>query len=216
MIDPVTQRDASARVALEEVIALRRRVRADRHPLSVPLLVMGLIAAGGSLLNLLSRLSVERAVASGASTFSFGWSSAYWYWRLAVPAGFGALALVEWWRWHRRGLGAGGRRFAVVTVLACAAAGVPFAWFLTEILGPLTVIGGGLLIAGLWQRLPSLAVVGAVVCSLGVVEGLFWIDYRLPASLWRGWAHQAAFLTVAGAMVVAGIVAFIRERRAAR
>jgi len=56
----------------------------------------------------------------------------------------------------------------------------------------LTVIGVGLLTAGLSQRHPPLAAAGAVVGSLGVAEGLFWIGYRLPASLWRGWAHQAA------------------------
>jgi hypothetical protein len=212
MDEPVVP-GSDARVALDQIEALRRRVRADRHPLSLPLLVMGLIATTGSTLQLLSALAIER-MAPGYSVY--GIDASFSYWALAVPAGFGLLALIESWRWRRRGLDGGGRRFAAVTVLALALAVLPFAWLLTIILGPLAVVGAGLLLAGLWLRQRPLAVAGVVFGVLGAVEGLFWISNRVPPTMWRGWIHDAILLGIAAAMVLTGAVAWLRETRTAR
>jgi hypothetical protein len=92
MDEPVVP-GSDARAALDQIEALRRRVRADRHPLSLPLLVMGLIATTGSTLQLLSALAIER-MAPGYSVY--GIDASFSYWALAVPAGFGLL--VAWLR----------------------------------------------------------------------------------------------------------------------
>jgi hypothetical protein len=77
------------RDALLEVESLRRRVRADRHALSLPLMVMGLVALGGALTELFDALRTS----SGPG---------FVYWALAVPIGFNVLAVIEWGRSRHR------------------------------------------------------------------------------------------------------------------
>jgi hypothetical protein len=54
-----------------------------------------------------------------------------------------------------------------------------------------------------------------VIGGTGVFEGFFGITNRLPLSLWATWEHPAIYLILALMTVLAGIVAWLWENRAA-
>jgi hypothetical protein len=195
---------------LRDVAAIRRRVRADRHALSGPLLVLGAVAVCGALLQLGDELRL-RALDAPGGLVSTGWVEGV-YWPLAVPLGFAALTVLERWQWRRRGVSGGGRRYGWIAVALLVALVVPFAWLAVELGGPYLLIGGGLAAAGMLQRHRPLAIAGAVIGTVGTSEAFFWITNRLPASLWRPWAHDAIYVGVAVLMVAAGLAALHRER----
>jgi hypothetical protein len=201
------------RDVLRHVAAIRRRVRADRRAVSGPLLVLGLVALCGALLQLQDTLrSMHAAQAAGPDELIAVSEYSPFYWSLAVPLGFAALTVMERWQWRQRGVSGGGRQYGWIAAAGVAALFVPFAWLTVELGGPFLLIGGGLGLAGVLQRHRPLTVVGVVVGLVGTAEGFYWISNRLPASVWESWWHDAIYLAVAALMIVAGLIALRLER----
>jgi hypothetical protein len=81
--------------------------------------------------------------------------------------------------------------------------------------GPFPLFSLALLVTARWQRSAFLAVWAVVVGGIGVLEGFFGITNRLPLSLWAEWEHPVIYLGLALLTILAGIVAWLRENRAA-
>lgn len=82
--------------------------------------------------------------------------------------------------------------------------------------GPFLLFGVGLLIAG-WRLANRFLVVWALaIGGVGVFEGFFGITNRLPASAWAPWEHEAIYLVLGTATVLAGMVQWRREDRRAQ
>jgi hypothetical protein len=178
------------------VSAARARVRRDRRATSLPLLLLGGAATvgiapqlfTGSAGDLLAGLMMTLAFAAIWVVFRLRAARA----GVGRGTGFGAASML--------GL------FLLLTIVGLVA--LTYA-------GPFLIFGLGLLMAAVWQRNAFLAVWALVIGGTGVFEGFFGITNRLPLSLWATWEHPAIYLILALMTVLAGIVAWLWENRAA-
>ena len=184
------------------VAAIRSRVRRDLRATSLPLLLLGTATVVGELPQVLSR----------------GWNigplgGGDWFTGLLLTAAFAVLWWVYWRRAFRDGIGrpAG---FGAATVLGLIVTMSVIGLVLLVYTGPFIIFGLGLLIVASWQRNAVLAWWAVLAGGLGVFEGFFGITNRVPAFVWRAWEHQAIYLVLGIATVLAGLAARSRENQA--
>jgi hypothetical protein len=201
---------AETQALVADLESLKRRARADRRATSLPLLTFGAIALAGA------------AITAASGTVS-NWT--FFYWILAVPAGFGFLA----WRQQRRaaltGVGGGNepyRWFALGFPLLFV---IPLG--LLVITFPLAAIAAGLLYVAARQHNRYLGICAAVFGIVGTVEVSFAVVrnrlYEVTRALgfheekygYFSWADALALGLLAGFLLGAGLVARRRETRAA-
>src|SRR5215469_2540482 len=176
------------------------RFRRDLRSTSAPLLLLGSATAIGVL--------PQVFVDAGWSVGRLG----EWFTGLLIAAAFSAMWLFLRRRALRRGVGRS-TGFGAATVMALFLT-LSLGVIATFLAGPFLVFGLGLLIAGLWQRNRFLVAWAILVGAIGIFEGFFGITNRLPPSMWRPWEHQAVYLALALATVLAGLVARWREGKA--
>lgn len=201
---------AETQALVADLESLKRRARADRRATSIPLLTFGAIALLGA------------AVTAGSGTVS-NW--VFFYWVLAVPAGFGFLA----WRQQRRatltGVGGGNepyRWFALGFPLLFV---IPFGFLVITF--PLAAIAAALLYVAARQHNRYLGICAAVFGVVGTLEVSFaavrnrLYDVALALGFQKeqygyfSWAEALAIGLLAGFLLGAGLVARRRETRTA-
>lgn len=167
----------------------------DRRATSLPLLVLG----GATALGVAPQLS------SGGDDALAG---------LLMTLAFAAIWLAFRFRASRAGVDRG-TGFGVASLLGLYVILTIVGFAVLVYAGPFIIFGIGLLVAALWQRNAVLAIWAIAVGGTGVFEGFFGITNRLPLSLWAPWEHQVIYLLLAVMTVLAGVVAFLLENRAA-
>lgn len=201
---------AETQALVADLELLKRRARANRRATSLPLLTFAAIALGGA------------AITAARGTIS-NWT--FFYWILAVPAGFGFLAWRQQRRAVRTGVGGGNepyRWFALGFPLLLL---LPFGVLVVTF--PLAAIAAGLLSVAARQHNRYLGVCAAVFGVVGTLELSFAVvtNRLYEAALALGfqeekygyfsWAEGLAIGLLAGFLLAAGLVAHRRETRAA-
>lgn len=222
---------------LQEVGALRRRTRVDRHAYWFPLLLFGVLTLGSL------PLYVERWPCGGADvcseTFGPGQRALFalggsvlgqsvrigWYWLAALLAG--GLATVWWYRWHARRRGVQGRvgvALLVGLVALVALVGASFTWLFSYVIvaanlrgtAAFLVIAIGLLVLTWLERSIGLAVVAvayAVAAGLAIFYDMSNLTYRIGVDVpWR-YSLWANVLPPALVLLIGGGVAALADRR---
>jgi hypothetical protein len=182
---------------------MRARVRRDRRATSLPLLLLGGATAVGVAPQLSS--GAGDALAGGPGDALAG---------LMITVAFAAIWVVFRIRAARAGVGRG-TGFGIASMLGLFFMLTIVGFVALVYTGPFLIFGVGLLVAASWQRNAFLAAWAVVIGGIGVFEGFFGITNRLPVSLWAAWEHPAIYLILALMTVLAGIVAWLQENRAA-
>jgi hypothetical protein len=200
MNDPTVaagQQPSEARELTDHLSSLRARVRRDRRATSFPLLLLGGATVLGVAPNLLR-----------AQPAPPWWD---WLTSLLITIAFAVMWYVFRRRARRGGVGHS-TGFGAAAIVALFLS-LPLGVLATTFAGPYLVFGLGLLIAGIWQHNRFLIGWSVLIGGIGVFEGFFGITNRLPVSLWHEWVHPAIYLVLAGATVLAGLIALARENR---
>jgi hypothetical protein len=195
------QTDDNAAARLDELADVRRKVRADRRPASVPLLVLG--AA------MMVLVAVKWAV--WVTETSEWWADLYW--AVAAPIVFTTIA--RWYRAVEREVGVRTER-ALFRKLALGAvvALVLFPVFVAIPLGlPYGILGLALLVVA-WRLRSGFLAVGALTLGVGgVLETFFVLSNRVHdvAGGYIGWASPTVWTLIAVTLLALAAAARIRE-----
>lgn len=198
------QTENDAATTLDELEQVRRKVRSDRRPASVPLAVL---AGAMTLFAAIQWVQLVRD------------SDAIWpelLMALGAPVGFAVIA--RWYRALELDLGVRTER-RVFVVLGVAALFVVVALpglALTPLGLPFGIVGAGLLVAA-WRQRSALLAAGALVFGVGGVLETWYVLSNRVHYVYDGylssWASAAVWTLLAIALVALAAVARSREVR---